>query len=161
MAIQDEVDLYTNYYLNQADGSFSLYNGSAYQRGHGGIGSFLSGLFRFVLPMLKKGGEQIAKEVVRTSFNVVQDMEGDTDFKTSLRRRGLEGIQNLQTRALEAMNGSGLYKRTRKRRATTHSGSNRVVKRTKLTRKKAVKKSKKSKPRQRKKKSSRKHDIFD
>lgn len=158
MAIEDEVNVYTNYYLNQAGGGFNTYQGVIYQRGRGGIGSFLSGLFRAVLPMIKKGGEQIAKEVVRSSYNIVQDMDGETDFKTALKRRGLEGLQNLQTRALEAMQGSG-YKRTRKRRAAAHSKARRQSKRTKITRRKTVRKAKNKKT-TKKRKISRKNDIF-
>lgn len=158
MAIEDEVNLYTNYYLNQAGGGFNTYQGVTYQRGRGGIGSFLSGLFRAVLPMIKKGGEQIAKEVVRSSYNIVQDIDGETDFKTAFKRRGLEGLQNLQTRAMEAMQGSG-YKRSCKRRATTHSKSRRPTKRTKITKRKTVRKAKNKKT-AKKRKATRKNDIF-
>lgn len=36
----DEVQLYTDYYLNQAGGGFNVFNGAYYSRGYG-LGSFL------------------------------------------------------------------------------------------------------------------------
>jgi hypothetical protein len=37
---EDELQLYTNYYLSQAGDGFSIFNGSLYNRGYG-LGSFL------------------------------------------------------------------------------------------------------------------------
>ncbi|CAB0031142.1 unnamed protein product [Trichogramma brassicae] len=56
--------VYMATYLNSLgdSGIGSIYAGSRYQRGHGGIGCFLAGLFRRVLPVLRSGAKFLGKE---------------------------------------------------------------------------------------------------
>jgi len=62
---------------------------SPYQRGHG-IGSFLGGLFRRVLPYLSKAVRAVEKEALRAGVNVIGDGENNTPFKKSVKHRSEE-----------------------------------------------------------------------
>jgi len=93
-----------------------VYIGTPNQRGHG-IGSFLGGLFRRVLPLLSKGVKAIGKEVVRSGMNVAHDViQRDTPFKEAFNTRIKDSAANLKRKAEEKidilMEGSG-YKTMR------------------------------------------------
>ena len=105
-------------------GMWPVFIGSPHQRGHGGIGSFLAGLFRKVLPILSRGAKAVGKEALRTGMNIVSDITTqNTPIKESFRNRLKESGQNLKRKAEEKldklMEGSG-YKR-KQYLALTHS----------------------------------------
>lgn len=92
-------------------GISQVYIGSPNQRGHG-IGSFLGGLFRRIIPLLKQGARVVGKEALRSGVNVATDildsgMHPKEAFKTRLRESG----ENLKRKAEEKINtlmqGSG------------------------------------------------------
>ncbi|CAB0044380.1 unnamed protein product [Trichogramma brassicae] len=90
----------------------SIYAGSRYQRGHGGIGCFLAGLFRRVLPVLRSGAKFLGKETLRTGLNIANDMSSQNiPFKESFRSRVKETGESLKRRAEEKLDtlmaGSG------------------------------------------------------
>lgn len=94
-----------------------IFIGSPYQRGHGGIGSFLAGLFRKVLPLLSHGAKAVGKEALCTGVNIVSDVATkNTPIKESFRKRMKESGENLKRKAEDKldklMEGSG-YKRRR------------------------------------------------
>lgn len=106
---------YTAYYENQVGGGAgrigNVFVGAPYQRGHG-IGRFLGGLFRSVLPLLTKGAKAVGKEALRAGLHVIEDVSGKhVPFKESLRRRAKESGENLKHKANEKiallMKGSG------------------------------------------------------
>ena len=69
------------------DGVGRIYVGSPYQRGHGGIGSFLAGIFRRVLPLLTRGAKATGKKAVRAGMNIMSDVTTqNTPFEESFRR---------------------------------------------------------------------------
>lgn len=112
---------YHAYYENQIGGGRvgNIFVGAPYQKGHG-IGSFLGGLFRRVLPLLAKGARAIGREALRAGANVMEDMtEGNTPFKESLKRRAGESGKNLRKKAVEKidqlMKGSGYNNGIKKR----------------------------------------------
>lgn len=114
---------YTAYYENQIGGGASrignVFVGAPYQKGHG-IGRFLGGLFRSVLPLITKGVKAIGKEALRSGLHVIEDVSGNhVPFKESLRRRAAESGENLKRKADEKiallMNGAG-YNRSSARR---------------------------------------------
>jgi hypothetical protein len=175
---------YDRYYMDQAGSGMAHYKGTPNMRGHGGIGQFLSGLFRSVMPMFRSGARALGREALRTGSNVVSDLLHDKPFKHSLKSRLREGGTNLHTRfdnKINSMNGSGL-KRAKRRRISQSKGKARTgktsAKRKKtslktLTRnkrkrkaplkrktKRTVKKRKTVKKRQRKKPSLNINDIF-
>jgi hypothetical protein len=91
-----------------------------------GVGSFLGGLFRMVMPLLKKSSLFVGKELLRGANNVVEDVENNTDIRSSVRKRGTEVLNSITQKALAKMNGSG-YKKlgSRKRRAQSSSKTRR------------------------------------
>lgn len=105
---------YSAYYENQVGGGGRMSNvfvGAPYQRGHG-IGRFLGGLFRSVLPLLTRGAKAIGREALRSGLNIIEDVSGSNiPFKESLKRRAIESGENLKRKADEKisllMNGSG------------------------------------------------------
>ena len=50
-----------------------VYVGAPYQRGSG-IGSFLGGVFRYVLPFLKRGATAVSKEALLAGMNIMSDV---------------------------------------------------------------------------------------
>lgn len=87
-----------------------VFIGSPYQRGHG-IGSFLGGLFRKILPYLSRGARVVGKEALRAGLNVMEDVENNTPMKEALKTRLKESGGNLKRKAEEKINslmtGSG------------------------------------------------------
>ena len=103
-------DPYFQYYHQQAgSGVGNIYYGAAYQKGHG-IGSFLGGLFRSALPLIKKGAKAVGKEMLKTGVNVLGDVVDKTPLKQSLQSRISDARSNLKRKAetkLKEMIGSG------------------------------------------------------
>ena len=64
------------YYGNTGE-DHNIFAGSRYQRGHG-VGSFLGGLFRRVLPYLVRGARTLGKEALRAGVNIIEDVENNT-----------------------------------------------------------------------------------
>lgn len=95
---------------NRGGGIPRVFIGSSYQRGHG-IGSFLGGLFRKILPYLSRGARVVGKEALRAGLNVIEDVENNTPMKEALKTRLKESRGNLKRKAEEKINslmtGSG------------------------------------------------------
>lgn len=88
------------YYTDQArNGQTSFYSGPIYQKGGGqrggGIGSFLSGLFRQILPVLKKGTVAVGREIINSGSNLVRDIRNNENPQNALKRRSTEAVTNL------------------------------------------------------------------
>lgn len=149
---------YTQYYNDQLGGRIArVYVGTPHQRGHG-IGSFLGGLYRTVLPLFKSGLKTIGKESLRSGLNVLDDVTNNNmNFRDAFKHRGNESLNNLKRKATDKidrlMSGSGYKKRSVMKKR--QSRKKRPVKRTRA---RAIKKNKKKK-RVAKKKNT-KRDIF-
>ena len=77
-----------------------IYVGSPYQRGHGGIGSFLAGIFIRVLPLFTRGAKAVGKEAVRAGMNIMSDVTmRNTPFNESIRQRFKESGEVLKRKA--------------------------------------------------------------
>ncbi len=167
---------YIAYYANQAGGgSVERYNnfgrvyvGSPYQRGHG-IGAFLGGLFRRILPFLGSAARAVGKEALNAGINVVGDVvTNGKPLKVALEDRLAESGLKLKRKAQEKigsmMRGSG-YKRKRKRLAShklTGRGSAKTSKTRKNKKKRNIPKNKKKGKKVKKNKSKRKtRDLYD
>lgn len=122
---------YISYYDIQAGGGAlekynnfgRVYVGSPYQRGSG-IGSWLGGLFRTILPYFGGAARAVGKEALNAGLNIVGDVvTNKVPFKASLENRLSESGINLKRKAVEKldsmMRGSG-YKRKTKRRRMAH-----------------------------------------
>jgi hypothetical protein len=149
-------DPYTNYYLRQAAGRDHVEPFRSYSQKGDGIGSFLGGLFRRVLPLFSSGAKAIGKEALSTGVNLLRDMLSGRPMKESVSSRVTEAGTNLTKKAatkMGSMVGSGYKTRKRKKR----SQSRPVIKRRKVSRKAIRKKKPKRKPKKRVKKL---RDIF-
>lgn len=124
MAPQNHI---THYYVTQAGGGFGhFYAGAPYQKGHG-IGSWLGGLFRTVLPILKSGAAAVGKEAARAGSHILADVASGQNFKGSAQKHMEEAasnlIQKVKNKTENVMRGSGSIKRARRGR-TSHSVAN-------------------------------------
>lgn len=109
---------YEHYYKHQAgSGVGVIYKGAPYQRGHG-IGSFLGGLFRSVLPLLKNGAKAVGKEMMNTGVGLLSDMVNNRPLEESVKNRVRDATSTLKRKVDEKVNrlmsGSG-YKNKRLR----------------------------------------------
>lgn len=107
---------YQQYYISQAgSGLGAIYRGAPYQRGHG-IGSFLGGVFRSILPLFKTGAKAVGREALRTGSSFLGDLMENRPAKEAFRDRMQEAGKNLKRKADDKisslMEGSG-YKRQR------------------------------------------------
>lgn len=110
---------YQHYYTNQAGSGVGIvYKGVSHQRGHG-IGSFLGGLFRSVLPLLSSGFRTVGKEALNAGVGLLSDMMNSHPMEESVKSRFKNASANLKRKADEKieslMSGSG-YKSIRKSR---------------------------------------------
>ncbi len=151
---------YLEYYDNQLGGGSSVktvFVGSPYQRGRG-VGGFLGGLLRRVMPYLAQGMKTLGREALRTGLDVFDDVTGssNTTFRDSIRTRGRESGSRLKRKAkdkiIDLMKGDG-YKNKRVKRKRQSQKKRRGVrkaqggiskKRRKVVRKGKQKKKKKS-----------------
>lgn len=136
-------DPYMAYYRNQVGGSVSTVfrgggvssvfrggNAAVYQRGHG-IGSFLGGLFRSVMPILKSGASAVGKEALRSGVGFLGDVvtKGDARQAANTRLREFTGglkrrADNKLDRVLQGHGSSVAYKKRRVTRVTPQSLAN-------------------------------------
>lgn len=148
--------------MNQAGSGYGgIYSGGIYQKGHG-VGSFLSGLFRCVFPLLKSGSAVVGSELLKSGANIISDIGRNENPEVVIKRRGKETINNLSRIVGEKMFGSG-YSGQPNRKRIQSSASSRGVKKGK-TGKKTTKKPTKESRKSRKKnnnKSRSKREIFD
>lgn len=156
-------DPYLQYYHNQAVSGNNVYQGATYQKGHG-IGSFLGGLFRSVMPLFKRGAKAVGKELLSSGVNVVGDIMDRKPIDQSFKSRFTEAKHNLKRKAqsqLKEMIGSG-YENSKHRKQCHFSTATRTNNR-KLAKKKQgpAKKSSKVKNKKKQRASQRISDIFD
>jgi len=122
-------DPYLAYYRHQqlGHGVSSVYQGAAYQRGHG-VGSFLGGLFRTISPLLKSGASAVGREALRTGVGFLGDIAAGTvrpsraagtrfkEFTNTLKRKADDKMDRVLTGG-----GGGSYKKRRIERVTPQS----------------------------------------
>lgn len=107
---------YQQYYAQQAgSGIGAIYRGAPYQRGHG-IGSFLGGIFRSILPLFKSGARIVGQEALKSGSSFLGDLAENRPAKEAFQNRLQEAGRSLKRRADQKisslMEGSG-YKRRR------------------------------------------------
>ncbi|KAF4520552.1 hypothetical protein B566_EDAN008751 [Ephemera danica] len=111
------------------------------QKGEG-LGSFLSNIFRTVLPLFKSGAKAVGKQALSTGVGLLKDALNGKPVKESFRNRVTEAGQNLTNKAatkVEQMVGNG-YKRGIKRKLPQSRGS---AKRGKISKRRSAKSRKK------------------
>jgi hypothetical protein len=120
---------YDDFFINQAGYGLPVFVGSRSQRGRG-LGSFLSGIGRMVLPILKTGGKALLREGTRTGLSVLSDVLEGKNIKDSFKDHATEAGKRLLHGAVQHvsqnMTGSGLappgepFKKRIKRHAKHH-----------------------------------------
>lgn len=77
-------DTYVQYYLDQVGGNQNpgYYRGRRVQRGFG-LGRLFSKMFRFAMPLFKRGAAHVGKALGRTGANILADAAAGTDIKDS------------------------------------------------------------------------------
>ncbi len=149
-------DPYMTYYRHQVGGAVpTVFRGGGsdtFHRQHGhGIGSFLGGLFRSVMPILKSGATAIGKEALRSGVGFLTDVTS-MDQRTAASTRLKEFTGGLKRRADEKLDrvlqgrGASMYKKRRVNRVTPQSLANLL--RVRMKGASATKKKKKKKKRQ-------------
>jgi hypothetical protein len=113
-------DIYINYYLHQAEGRNygGLYRGNS-QKGDG-LGSYLGGLFRRILPLFASGAKSLGSEVATTGISLLKDLIGGRKMKDAVRERLSQAGHNLTDKVankVSSMVGSGYKKRKRRRKS--------------------------------------------
>ena len=119
--MNSQIEPYEKYYAIQAGGGIdSWYRGAPVQRGHG-IGSFLGGLFRAALPLIKRGAIAVGKQALGCGVNVLDDIDNGIPLNTSLNIRMNDASNNLKRKAKDNLIGflRGEGYKPRKRRKTT------------------------------------------
>ena len=119
----------TSYYMQQARGvdDGGIYKSGRVQKGEG-LGSFLSSLFRRVIPMFTSGAKAVGKEALKTGVHLLKDTLNGRPVKESFRSRVTEAGTNLTNKAadkISAMVGNGYKSRKRPRRAQSKAGRKR------------------------------------
>lgn len=113
-----------------------------------GVGSILGGLFRHILPLIKRGGKAIGKELLNTSMNVINDVsDAGISLKEAVKARGREGVSNLKRKAISKLGGDGikiggLIKKRKKNQSSKGSTKPKTSKKRAQTKKKATKRKK-------------------
>uniref|UniRef100_A0ABD2VTZ1 N-acetyltransferase domain-containing protein n=1 Tax=Trichogramma kaykai TaxID=54128 RepID=A0ABD2VTZ1_9HYME len=97
----------------------NVYVGAPRQRGRG-VGGWLGGIFRTIIPYIKSGAKAVGKEAARAGVQILSDMSrGDMTLHESVRARSRESGRKLAKKAGEKlsniMKGRG-YKTRRKSR---------------------------------------------
>ena len=86
-------ELYRQHFCGNGS-NLPVFQGVQYQEGYG-IGNILGGLFRSALPLIKSAGKRLGKEVLTAGKDVLGDVLSGKNIKSSLKRRGIERVQNM------------------------------------------------------------------
>lgn len=115
------------YYVNQAgSGVGHVYAGTSYQKGHG-LGAILGGLFRFILPLFKRGAATVGQEAARAGSHILADIaSGGVPLPESLRQHTREAGQNLKRKLGDVLTGSGIKRKCTARARQIKRGSRTV-----------------------------------
>lgn len=171
------MSLYPRYYDAQIGGGGgtgvkNVFSGSTYQRGRG-VGAWLGGLARKIMPYLTQGMKTVGKEAVRASLNIFDDVaDNRATFKDSLRTRARESGGILKRKAADKiiamMKGQGIKSSSSKRRRQSKKKRSTVRKaaasggvRKKKRKVRRVKKTKKTSARKSSKRKKTYRDISD
>lgn len=99
----------------EGSGMNYFYTPYSTQRGSG-IGSYLSGAFRPLIPIVLKSSSYLRPHVKKTLSNIGDDLAESPSFsklKTSLKRRGISGMRSIAEDLCSKMKG-GHYRQRRK-----------------------------------------------
>jgi hypothetical protein len=125
--------IYSDHYAQSGSG-LPYFTGYRGQRGHG-LGSFLSGLFRSALPILRRGLGFFGREALRTGAKIATDVSEGQSIADSAKRRVTERINEFIPNAFP-QSGSGRRSGQKRKRATSSNTNSRKRRRCVSKRKK-------------------------
>lgn len=140
---RDEVGSLLRYYSEREQGGNGGldYYFTPYSIQHGsGLGSFLSGLYRGLIPLISKGANFLAPHLMNAMNEVASDFSNNpsTSLKSSLKNRGLNALDNVASEAIKKMRGGRLgMVRTRNRNGI--SDTSKTIKKRKTRKLKTIK----------------------
>lgn len=108
---------FQNYYLNQARGSLSYFQGSTYQRDYG-LGRIFRRIFKWIMPIIKEHGypiiKNVGKEVIKGVSNLANDGLDGKDIKESTKSRLEETLNSIKNTT-----GRGINRKNRRKSVDT------------------------------------------
>lgn len=124
MGDRDEISTLVDFYSRHSQSGAGMnyfYLPYTSQKGSG-IGSFLAGLTRGLIPLLRKGGAFLAPYLAKTAAGVMSDYAANpsnTTLKTALKTHGIDSLENITNDALSTMRGGRLGMVGRRKTVTT------------------------------------------
>lgn len=117
------IDKDENELLNEP---YTYYRGiNPYQRGYGyrqsgaGIGDVLRGIWRYILPAVRKVGTSVGKEALSTGERILDKIAEGGNVKEAIIEEGKKGIDTILEKGRKQI-GSGAIKRRRKLEIPIH-----------------------------------------
>jgi hypothetical protein len=114
---EEDKRAFENYYCCQSGDGMPVFAGARYQRGHG-IGSLFSGLFRSVMPLIKKFAPVIGKKALEAGANIIGDVSSGRSFKESAKERASSAFsESIKSLFPQSNDQTGSGKRRKRKRA--------------------------------------------
>jgi len=85
-----------------------------YQYGRGGVGSFFSGVFKYLKPLITSGLQALRKQSIKTGVDVLSNL-GDKPIKTVLVEQGKKAVEELAQKGIKKL------KKIQEGNGTSHS----------------------------------------
>lgn len=106
--------VYTNYYLSQTGGGLNeigeLYSNPSFIQQGRGIGSFFSGIYRNLRPLIMSGLKAIRNQTIKSGTNILQEI-GSKPVKEILKEEGKRAVEDLTEKGMKKLkklqDGSG------------------------------------------------------
>lgn len=136
----NEISSILNFYQSrsqQGAGMNYFYTPYSMQRGSG-IGSYLSGVFRPLIPITSKASSHV-KTVLSNIGDDLSENPSFSNLKTSLKRRGTAGLKNIAEELCSTMKGGGGRRRRKKTVKKKPATSRKTIKRRVAKKKAPVK----------------------
>ena len=126
----ESAESYGDYYAAQAGGAIPAYAGRTMMGK--GLGNIFGGLLRAATPMLKKIGSTVGKRALKTGLAVANNVLGETDVKTSVKKGFKRGGGELLNDLVSAMSSTPpppkrAKKKTRKPKSPRRLGKPLVI----------------------------------
>ena len=100
----DSAESYGHFYKLQEGGELASYS-NVPQSGQG-LGGIFQTVARYAMPLLKKVGSSVGRQVLDAGASIARDVVGGANLKTSLKRRANEAGGNLLEDLALGMTGS-------------------------------------------------------
>lgn len=97
-----------------------VFQGTRLQRGRG-LGSFLGGLARVAVPILKKTARHGSQEALKAGLEIAKDVSQGQSLKKAIRKRGIEAIKRTVQKTLQNGEGKRIKKKRKKKSVSSRN----------------------------------------